>query len=64
LCVADLGALRARMVSVDPDRAEVFDARRAEVAEAFQRLGEPGEQPGERRFVQPMRADVLRSGAT
>ncbi len=56
----DLAALRARVVSVDPERAEIFDARRAEIAAAFERLGEPGEQPGERWFVQPMRADVLR----
>jgi SAM-dependent methyltransferase len=64
LCVPDLDALRARIVCVDPERAEIFDARRAELAEAFRRLGEPGEQPGERRFVQPMRADVLRPFAT
>ncbi len=64
LCIADLDALRARMVSVDPDRAEIFDARRAVVAEAFRRLGGPGEQPGERCFLQPMRADVLRPAVT
>lgn len=64
LCVADLAALRARLVNVDPERAEIFDARRPELAEAFQRLGEPGEHPGERSFVQPMRADVLRRAAT
>jgi SAM-dependent methyltransferase len=60
LCVADLDALRARLVSVDPVRAEIFDARRAELGEAFERLGEPGERPGERWFLQPMRADLLR----
>jgi SAM-dependent methyltransferase len=60
LRIAGLPAFRARTVSVDPQRAEVFDARRAELAEAFERLGEPGAQPGERCFVQPMRADVLR----
>jgi SAM-dependent methyltransferase len=60
LCLADLAALRERIVSVDPARAEVFDAREAELADAFSRLGEPGEGPGERWFVQPMRADVLR----
>lgn len=60
LCLADLAAYRARTVSVDPERAEIFDARQARIAEAFARLGEPGEQTGERCFLQPMRADVLR----
>ncbi|HEY4828657.1 MAG TPA: hypothetical protein VIH85_17930, partial [Solirubrobacteraceae bacterium] len=60
LCLADLAALRERIVSVDPARAEVFDSREAELADAFSRLGEPGARPGERCFVQPMRADVLR----
>ena len=58
--IKDLEGLRARIVSVDPDRAEIFDARRTEIAQAFKRLGVPGEHPDERRFVQPMRADVLR----
>jgi SAM-dependent methyltransferase len=60
LCLADLPALRARLVSVDPARAKCFDAREAELADAFARLGEAGERPGERCFRQPMRADVLR----
>ncbi|MDQ6775158.1 MAG: class I SAM-dependent methyltransferase [Actinomycetota bacterium] len=60
-CIAGLAALRARIISADPARATVFDAREAELAEAFNRLGEPGEQPGERCFLQPMRADVLRA---
>jgi SAM-dependent methyltransferase len=60
LCLADLGALRARLVSVDPARAKWFDAREAELAEAFARLGEAGARAGERCFLQPMRADVLR----
>jgi SAM-dependent methyltransferase len=60
LCIADLAMLRNRIVSVDPDRAEMFDARRDGLAEAFQRLGEAGDEPGERCFLQPMRADVLR----
>jgi SAM-dependent methyltransferase len=60
LCLAGLGALRDRVVSVDPARADVFDARRDELAEAYARLGEPGERPGERCFRQPMRADLLR----
>ncbi|HTX07638.1 MAG TPA: class I SAM-dependent methyltransferase [Solirubrobacteraceae bacterium] len=60
LCLADLAALRARLVSVDPARAARFDACEAEVADVFARLGEAGERPGERCFRQPMRADVLR----
>jgi ubiquinone/menaquinone biosynthesis C-methylase UbiE len=58
--LADVEAYRARTVSVDPERAPVFDARRDEVAAAFERLGAPGERPGERVFAAPMRADVLR----
>lgn len=64
LCIADLAGYRARVVSVDPQRAEVFDTRLPEIAEAYERLGEPGERPGERCFVQPMRADVLRPAPT
>jgi SAM-dependent methyltransferase len=57
--IADLAVLRARAVSVDPARAEMFDAREAELAEAFIRLGEADEDKGGRWFVQPMRADLL-----
>lgn len=60
VCLADLAALRAQIVSVDRERAKVFDAREAELAAAFERLGEPGAKPGERCFMVPMRADVLR----
>jgi hypothetical protein len=60
MCLADVGALRDRIVSVDPARADVFDARRDELGEMFERLGEAGERPGERCFRQPMRADLLR----
>jgi SAM-dependent methyltransferase len=60
LCFADLAAVRARIVSVDPARAPAFEARATELADAFARLGDPGERPGERCFRQPMRADVLR----
>ena len=59
LCLAGLDALAARVVSVDPARGEVFEERRALLAEAFARLGEPGERPGERCFLAPMRVDVL-----
>jgi SAM-dependent methyltransferase len=59
--IAGVDGLRGRIVSVDPLRAGVFDARRHEIAEAFARRGEPGAQPSERSFVQPMRADVLRA---
>jgi SAM-dependent methyltransferase len=58
--IADHDALRHRMVTVDPERAAIFDARERELAEAFEGLGEAGERPGERCFVAPMRADVLR----
>ncbi|MGZ4234343.1 MAG: class I SAM-dependent methyltransferase [Solirubrobacteraceae bacterium] len=60
VCVGDLAMLRRRIVSVDPQRAATFDARHAKLADAFARLGEPGNHEGERCFVQPMRADVLR----
>ncbi len=60
LRLAGIDAYRDRIVSVDPARAAVFDARREEIAAALERLGEAGEQPGERVFTQPMRADVLR----
>lgn len=60
LTVAGLAALRARAVSVDPERAAVFDRREQELAVALARLGEPGDAVGERRFLQPMRADLLR----
>jgi SAM-dependent methyltransferase len=58
--IRDLAMLRERFVSVDPLRGAVFDACRAQLAQAFARLGEPGARDGERCFVQPMRADVLR----
>jgi SAM-dependent methyltransferase len=59
-CLADLDAFAARIISVDPARGEVFEERKAVLAEAFARLGEPGERPGERCFLAPMRVDVLR----
>jgi SAM-dependent methyltransferase len=61
VCLPDLAAFRTRTVSVDPDRAKVFDTHLAELAAAFEQLGEPGERPGERCFSVPMRADVLRA---
>lgn len=60
LCLLDLDAFAARLVSVDPARAALFEERKEELAEAFARLGEPGERPGERCFLAPMRVDVLR----
>lgn len=57
--LADVAAYRRRTVSVDPERAPVFDARRQEIDAAFHRLGAPGEA-GSRVFLQPMRADLLR----
>jgi ubiquinone/menaquinone biosynthesis C-methylase UbiE len=59
LCLAGLDAFAARIVSVDPARGEVFEQRKALLAETFARLGEPGERPGERCFLVPMRVDVL-----
>jgi len=59
-CLADLDAFAARIISVDPARGEVFEERKAMLAEAFGRLGEPGERAGERCFLAPMRVDVLR----
>lgn len=63
LCLAGLDAFAARIVSVDPARAEVFEQRKAVLAETFARLGEPGERPGERCFLVPMRVDVLAATA-
>jgi SAM-dependent methyltransferase len=60
LTIAGLPGLRARVVAADPRRAERFDALAAELAEGLERLGAPGERPGERRFLHPMSADVLR----
>jgi SAM-dependent methyltransferase len=60
LTVAGLPGLRARVVGADPARAGRFDELSAELAEGLERLGEPGEKPGEWRFRHPMRADVLR----
>ena len=60
LTIAGLPGLRARVVAADPRRANRFDELGAELAEGLERLGAPGERPGERRFLHPMRADVLR----
>ena len=60
LCLAGLPALRARLIAADPGRAGRFDELRAELADALERLGEPGERACERAIVAPMRADVLR----
>jgi SAM-dependent methyltransferase len=58
--IPDLAGLRTRIVSVDPERAERFDALRDELAQAFAALGAADGDGGARRFLQPMRADVLR----
>jgi SAM-dependent methyltransferase len=60
VCLPGLAALRERVVGVDPDRAPHFDARAAELGDAFARLGSPGDRAGERCFDQPMRVDLLR----
>ncbi len=59
LCLADLDAFAARVISVDPARGEAFEAQRSVLAEAFARLGSAGERPGERCFLAPMRVDLL-----
>lgn len=56
----DVAAFRRRTVSVDPERGPDFDARHDQIVSAFARLGAAGERPGERVFIQPMRADLLR----
>ncbi|HWD76299.1 MAG TPA: class I SAM-dependent methyltransferase [Solirubrobacteraceae bacterium] len=58
-CLADVGAFLKRLVSVDPGRAARFAAREAEITAAFSEMGTAGNAPGERCFIQPMRADVL-----
>lgn len=63
VCLRDLDAFRARLVNVDLARAALFDERRAEIGELFERSGEPGEHPSERCFTVSMRADVLRAAA-
>jgi ubiquinone/menaquinone biosynthesis C-methylase UbiE len=57
--VTGTDALRQRFVDVDPERAAVFDAHEDELAAAFARLGD--ERDGARRFIQPMRADLLQA---
>jgi len=59
--IAGLDELRRRIVSVDPGRAAVFDARAEELAAALERHGDGAESGAARSFRQPMRADVLRS---
>ena len=61
LTVAGVPGLRARIVAADPRRAARFDELADELAEGLERLGAPGERPGERRFLHPMRADLLRA---
>ena len=46
VCIRDLAMLRERFVSVDPQRAAVFDARRAELAKAFRGSGSPAAVDG------------------
>jgi SAM-dependent methyltransferase len=58
--ITDLAALRARFVSADPTRGPVFDAREPELTQALSVLGESCGPTGDRCFLQPMRADVLR----
>jgi SAM-dependent methyltransferase len=55
--LADVAALRQRVVSVDPARTARFDAHEEQLTEAFHRLGT--ERDGGRSFTQPMRAELL-----
>lgn len=55
--LADVDALRTRIVAVDPVRAAAFDARRAELERAFRTLGEP--DGAGRRFGQTIHVVVL-----
>ena len=64
LCLADVDAFGALVISVDPSRAERLAAEKEKLAETFSRLGEPGERPGERCFLAPMRVDLLARRAT
>jgi SAM-dependent methyltransferase len=57
ITIAGLAELRNRVVSVDPERAARFDVRAEELAASLARLGEPAGDG--RRFLQPMRADLL-----
>jgi hypothetical protein len=57
--LAGVDQFRELTVAVDPSRAEIFAAHSSELADAFQRMGEPGERPGERCFLSPTRVDVL-----
>ncbi len=60
ICLPDVAAFRARTVSVDPERGPVFDARAGRDRRGVRAARHAGERPGERCFVAPMRADVLR----
>lgn len=59
LRLANVDQFRELTVAVDPSRAEIFAAHSAELTEAFERTGEPGERQGERCFRSPTRVDVL-----
>jgi len=61
--IGGVAAFQALLLRVDPDRARVIAEREREIASAFEQLGEPGTRPGERRFRQPMRVDILRPQA-
>jgi SAM-dependent methyltransferase len=59
LQLAGVDQFRELTVAVDASRAEIFEKHSSELTEAFQKLGEPGERPGERCFLSPTRVDVL-----
>ena len=55
--LADLDALRARMISVEPSRAAAIDEQELVLRAALERLGRPGEDGYE--FDQPVRANLF-----
>lgn len=56
---ADFATLRARVLGVDPARAEAFEANEQQLRAAFERLGRPAEAGGYE-FDQPFRVELLR----
>ncbi len=56
---ADFATLRARIVSVDPERAERFEEHSEELRAAFERTGRPAESGGYE-FEQAFRVELLR----
>jgi ubiquinone/menaquinone biosynthesis C-methylase UbiE len=60
---AQAALARASSAGLKRETTLDFAELAGELAEGLERLGAPGERPGERRFLHPMRADVLRADA-